>query len=131
MDYGLEAQKAAELHLDACREAMEQWEEAGEISEAVESPASAPFCGCQTCEIREVLYAAWPILLQAADDRYRTALEEYASLGPDEIPYADTINDPPDIGRTAREALAADDVLAEQEDQNQGGGDDRSHDVHP
>ena len=38
--------------------------------------------------------------------RLREALEEYADLGSDEIPYADTINDPPDIGRVARAALA-------------------------
>ena len=38
-------------------------------------------------------------------DRYRLALRCYAALRPDEIPYADEINDPPDIGRVAREAL--------------------------
>jgi hypothetical protein len=36
----------------------------------------------------------------------REALQFYADLGPDDIPYHDTINDPPDVGRTAREALS-------------------------
>jgi hypothetical protein len=38
--------------------------------------------------------------------RVAAALCFYAALDPNEIPYADTINDPPDIGRVAREALA-------------------------
>lgn len=37
----------------------------------------------------------------------RQALRFYADLGADDIPYHDTINDPPDVGRTARAALAA------------------------
>ena len=52
VDVGVLAQRAAEDHLAACWEALDIMEE---------SPASAPFCGCQTCEVREVLYAAWPI----------------------------------------------------------------------
>lgn len=60
VDFGLLAQEAAVRHLLACEDALaeEGWNE-GE--EPPESPASAPFCGCHTCVVREVLYAAWPI----------------------------------------------------------------------
>lgn len=44
---------------------------------------------------------------EADRDAFRAALEHYAALGPDAVPYADTINDPPDVGRVARQALAA------------------------
>ena len=43
---------------------------------------------------------------EALAERHAVALRFYADLGPDDIPYADTINDPPDIGRVVREALA-------------------------
>jgi hypothetical protein len=62
-DYGFEAQAAAEAHLVACHEALHAEEE---VEEYVDSPASAPFCGCETCEVREVLFAAWPFLKLAA-----------------------------------------------------------------
>ena len=55
------AQKAAEAHLDACFEAMWAYDEG---DDEVESPALAPFCGCQTCIVREVLWAAWPIITE-------------------------------------------------------------------
>lgn len=61
-DYGREAQAAAEKHLDACMDAF--WREGeGEFEDTI-----APFCGCQTCIVREVLHAAWPFLLAAARD---------------------------------------------------------------
>lgn len=60
MDHGMAAQKAAEEHLDACWEAY--WMEEVDGDEDVISPALAPFCGCQTCVVREVLYAAYPHL---------------------------------------------------------------------
>lgn len=65
-DIGIRAQHAAERHLAACIEAMHEWEENdfGEITE-IESPASAPFCGCDTCIVREVLWAAWSIMEEA------------------------------------------------------------------
>lgn len=64
-DFGLEAQRAAEEHLSACEAWLWQAEE--DIVFAP-SPASAPFCGCDTCQVREILFVAWPILLQAAKE---------------------------------------------------------------
>jgi len=66
-DPGVRAQRAAEAHLVACWEAFHAYDELGvEEGEGPEDPSSAPFCGCETCVVREVLYAAWPILRDAA-----------------------------------------------------------------
>ena len=98
-DFGLQAQKAAEEHLARCNEAL--WDDAGDsmlagIKGAVtDSPASAPYCGCDTCVVRETLHAAWPFLLLAAEEEL------------------------------------TDGVRAEQEDQPDPDGDQRSHDVEP
>jgi hypothetical protein len=57
-------QRAAEAHLAACQEAM--WnEEEPDPTKWPESPASAPFCGCETCVVREVLYAGWQVFEEA------------------------------------------------------------------
>lgn len=73
-DYGLEAQRAAEAHLEACWEALHEQEDADMAGEWESSapdrwPVTAgPFCGCETCVVREVLFAAWPILTEAAKE---------------------------------------------------------------
>jgi len=78
-DFGLEAHQAAEAHLHACQAALD-YEDYGDYyadldedsdGEDVELPdypedMAGPYCGCQTCMVREVLHAAWPILLEAA-----------------------------------------------------------------
>jgi hypothetical protein len=59
-----EVQRAAEERLAACNEAL--WaDDAGEEYDGP-YPAVGPYCGCDTCVVREVLDAAWPIMLQAA-----------------------------------------------------------------
>lgn len=64
VDLGLQAQHAAETHLNECWEALDA-ENEGAVG--VQWPDMAgPFCGCQTCEVREVLHAAWPILRDGA-----------------------------------------------------------------
>jgi hypothetical protein len=63
-DWGVKAQRAAEDHLLACYEAMHAADEGLEV----EDPAVGAFCGCETCEVREVLFAAWPIMRAAALD---------------------------------------------------------------
>jgi len=67
-DYGHEAHELAEEHLDSCFEALDA---EGDLGEEAEWPAilAAPFCGCTTCVVREVLNAAWPILVEARDAR--------------------------------------------------------------
>lgn len=61
VDVGYLAHHAAERHLAACHDALWAWSEREDGEPEPESPASAPFCGCDTCVVREVLYAAWPI----------------------------------------------------------------------
>lgn len=57
-DLAERAHRAAEEHLDACFQAMSDLEEGYDAS----SPAMDAFCGCQTCIIREILYAVWDML---------------------------------------------------------------------
>lgn len=64
-DIGLAAQQTAERHLAACQEAYWQLEEGADV-DVVDCPAVGPFDGCDTCIVREVLHAAWPILAEAA-----------------------------------------------------------------
>lgn len=64
-DLGEQAQQAAEKHLDACWAALDAHEEG---DEAEWPDLAAPFCGCQTCEVREVLHVAWPYLRRAAHE---------------------------------------------------------------
>lgn len=70
-DYGVQAQRAAESHLQACNEWMEWYDDgqpAGDLNDSGEGrpagddPSCAPYDGCETCVIREALYAAYPIL---------------------------------------------------------------------
>lgn len=49
------AQLAAETHLTLCVDALHDG--------ADDSPAIRPFCGCDTCIVREVLFAAKEELL--------------------------------------------------------------------
>jgi hypothetical protein len=128
VDYGLEAQRAAEEHLAACWEFFN-----GDYEGVAEDPASAPFCGCPTCEVREVLYAAWPLLQREAQDEI-DRLRRVEKLFHDIVIVAGTIGPDQQLNLAwlqQLERLAADDVGAEQEDQNEGGGDDRGHDVEP
>lgn len=54
-------QRDAEQRLAACQEALFAEENGEEIAEY---PACAPYDGCDTCIVREVLDAAWPHLTQ-------------------------------------------------------------------
>ena len=48
------AVNAAKVHLELCEEALYEMEE-GDYD--IDTPAQAPFCGCQTCVVREVCWA--------------------------------------------------------------------------
>lgn len=49
-----EAHKVARDHIEQCHIAY--------MEEGEEDPSSSPFCGCIVCEVREILYAAYPVL---------------------------------------------------------------------
>lgn len=53
-DYWAEAHAAAVEHLEQCHLAF--------MEESEDDPSCAPFCCCITCEVREVLYAAYDLL---------------------------------------------------------------------
>jgi hypothetical protein len=69
-DHRFAAHKAAVAHLAACFEHLDHQSEVdagyADADAAVTDPASAPFCGCEDCMVREVLHAAWPHLLAEA-----------------------------------------------------------------
>jgi hypothetical protein len=68
----VQAQRAAEFRLAAANEFLwleEEGEFAGIHDEARVAPDLAgPYCGCDTCLVREVLDAAWPVLYRLAHD---------------------------------------------------------------
>jgi hypothetical protein len=67
IDWGMRMQDAAERHLAAVNDAY--WRE--EEGESVASPAFAPYDGCETCVIREVLAGAWPVMVEMVDHKRR------------------------------------------------------------
>lgn len=71
-DWGLEAQRAAEARLAVLWEILDEPDP--ETYEALElhldPPMEAPFCGCETCVVRETLTAAWPIIMEAAKEEF-------------------------------------------------------------
>lgn len=60
------AQRAAEAHLAACQDAMFEAFQIDDPQAWPASPSIGPFCGCDTCVVREILHAAWPELMKAA-----------------------------------------------------------------
>jgi hypothetical protein len=62
IDPGPAIQAAAERHLNACWDAHYAEEEAEDGAEEVPSPAVGPFCGCETCIVRECIAGAWPVI---------------------------------------------------------------------
>lgn len=58
-DFGAQAQRAAEDHMTRVWNFFHE-AEGGE--EDGKDPAVGAFCGCQTCEVRETLYAAIPFI---------------------------------------------------------------------
>lgn len=64
VDWGWRAQQVAEAHLDTCNEWLSFYEEGEPEGQrpAGEDPSIAPYCGCDTCIVREVLSAAWPVI---------------------------------------------------------------------
>lgn len=58
------AQRAAEERIELAHVSLEEIpdELEGEISETL----AGPYCGCTTCDVREILDAAWPYLQRLA-----------------------------------------------------------------
>jgi hypothetical protein len=60
-DPGFAAHQAAEKHVEACQQVMFELDDGAEFEDVLD-PSSAPYCGCTTCDVREILHAAWPIM---------------------------------------------------------------------
>jgi hypothetical protein len=69
-DWEQAMQRVAERHLQYANEWLweeEDGEHAGMHGESPECPNLAgPYCGCDTCVVREVLWAAWPYMYRLA-----------------------------------------------------------------
>lgn len=66
-DYDAEAQRAGEERLAVLAEVQEAYAYGYDAPERLTRQLAGPACeGCDTCTVREVLSAAWPILLDAA-----------------------------------------------------------------
>jgi len=91
-DFAANLQAAAESHLNACNEA-EYLAEEGEV----DSPAVAPYCGCETCVVREVLTVTYGLIV----DKVFETLDYIArsTLNPDDLPVAS------ELAEKLREAL--------------------------
>ena len=60
-DVGVRAHEMALERLRGCWEAMDAENGSEDPADWTQSPACAPFCGCEDCTVREVLDAAWPV----------------------------------------------------------------------
>lgn len=60
IDPGPAIQDAAEKHLERVWAAYYALEEDPEA--VVDDPAVGPFCGCDTCCVRETIAGAWPVI---------------------------------------------------------------------
>ena len=64
-DVGTEIQRKAEEHLMKCQEQLFGEEEGTDTGVEVET--FGPYCGCDTCIVREVLGIAWDSLVEVAN----------------------------------------------------------------
>jgi len=63
-EFAQAAQHAAENHIEAVYEYFRLAEEATqeELEQFGDDPSYGPFCSCVTCEVREILHAALPVI---------------------------------------------------------------------
>jgi hypothetical protein len=69
VDYAFLAHQAAAKRMRVLEELLDAEPDEADALTARLDPPLAPgvgYCGCGTCDIRETLAAAWPILLDAA-----------------------------------------------------------------
>ena len=76
---GIRAHEAAMERLRGCWEAMDAENESADPADWPQSPACAPFCGCEDCTVREVLDATWPVF--EADAFVRLITQDALSPG--------------------------------------------------
>lgn len=57
---------AAHAHVEACEAVNDEYEETGDLEVLATSPAVDPYDGCTTCQVREAVSAARPVILAGA-----------------------------------------------------------------
>ncbi len=62
-DFEARVQRKAEAHLAACNDYA--WSE--DLDQERPNPAYGPYCGCDTCIVREVLSVCWDEMLAEAN----------------------------------------------------------------
>ncbi len=80
-DFGAQAQQAAEAHINQVWEyhhAVEEAEGDAEVQALGDDPAIGAFCGCTTCEVREILFASLPFLQAGFARDGEAPVEPYA-----------------------------------------------------
>lgn len=78
-DLAFAAHTAAAERIDLLAR-LEELESEGETVDPAEWPETAgPYCGCTTCDLREGLFAAWPVILDGITIRLRGAGHEQAA----------------------------------------------------
>lgn len=90
-DFGAEAQRVAQAHLARVQEVFWIEEEGGDPDVY---PAFAPFDGCDTCVVREVLVSAWEVVDAYVDDALRGLRSQV------EAATAIAVASPPPMGGT-------------------------------
>lgn len=65
-NYGRQAHEAAEAHLLLAWDSMREAEDLEEGQEPAATALADSFCGCDTCQVRETLWAATPFLQAGA-----------------------------------------------------------------
>ncbi len=76
-DWAEQAQKAAEAHYGKVIDAWFAEQDGAEV----QSPATAPYCGCTTCDIREILAGAWPVIEEMLAEERRVTWQMAAITG--------------------------------------------------
>lgn len=73
IDYETLAQQAAEERLVGCLNAL--YAEDDDQTAPWPEDMAGPFCGCETCVVREVLHAAWPHMRNLARAEFADQIE--------------------------------------------------------
>ena len=79
-DLAQKAQRAAEARLADVTDRF--WADEEGAEDAWDGwDGTAPYCGCETCLVREILTGAWPMLLEAAKLEAQLELSEKSAAG--------------------------------------------------
>lgn len=81
LNLAVAAQEAAAMRLEDCSTVLLFEDDADdeithEEYEQAAAQLAAPYCGCTTCVVREIIDAAWPFLSVLAVEQYQLAMND-------------------------------------------------------